>query len=120
MNSLHILNDYVESEEFVKSPRYEQYGEYALSVARKKLKIFDDSPFKHDDRFKERLDQIFYSIVAVELMQFEYKEQNAYFNADWDHFFNVDNPLPDIDYLYRLIDEEIDQLCYWGECNAYG
>lgn len=120
MNSLHILNDYVESEEFLKSPRYEQYSEHALSVAHKKVKIFNDSPFKHDDGFKERVDQIFYNIVAIELMQFEYKEQNAYFNAEWDHFFTVDNPLPDIDYLYRLIDEQIENLCRWGEYHAYG
>ena len=118
-NSLMRLHTYVESEEFLQSPRYEQYAEDALRTAKKKLKMFDDSPFKHNEKFSERLDQILYNICVIELMQYEYKEQNSFFNAHWDKSIGAENQLPDIDYLYYKIDEQIDQLCHWGESHAY-
>lgn len=117
--SIETLRYYQESEEFLKSPRYEEYARHAYSVAKRKLKIFKGNRWKHNDDFKERYDDVFYNICAIELMQFEYKEQNAFFNAHWDHAFNANNPLPDIDYLHKYVDEQIDELCEWGSNNYY-
>ena len=52
-------------------------------------------------------------------MQYEYKEKNAFFNAKWDEELGTDHQLPDIYYLEGSIDDEINDLCYWGESHAY-
>ena len=114
-NSLDVLHNYIESEGFLSSPRYEEYAEHALRVAHNKLKIFNDSKFKHNDEFKERLDQILYEICALELMQFEDRERKTYAH----HLFDRTFVLPDVNYLYNRIDEKIEELCHWGESHVY-
>jgi len=117
--SLYYLEDWVESNEFLQCPRYDQYCEDANRTAKRKLKMFNDSRFINDRKFNKQLKQIFNAIVSLELMQYEYKEKNAFFNAKWDHELGTDHQLPDIDYLYMCIDTEINDLCYWGETHAY-
>lgn len=118
-SSVDALDSYTESDAFLASPRYEQYANDAFRFAKHKLKMFNDSPFKHNEKFKENLDQVFYDICVIELMQYEHKEMNSYFNAEWDTDLKRSKSLPDIDYLYNYIDLKIDQLCHWGDTHAY-
>jgi len=118
-NSLDYFENWVESDEFMRSPRYDQYCEDANRTAKRKLKMFNDSHFINDRKFNKQLKTIHNAIVSLELMQYEYKEKNAYFDAKWDEELGTDHQLPDIYYLERNIDEEINDLCYWGESHAY-
>jgi hypothetical protein len=107
------------TEEFCLSSKYQEYKENAERHARKQLRIFNDSPFRNDKSFKGALEKIRKNIVFNELVNYQHKEQNAHFNADWDIAVGSQNNHSEYSVRCYAIEQQINDLCYWGESHAY-